>query len=132
MPAVSVSNWDIDDSQRHHRRREDQLEIAEWIEIAEVFPPTNEAVIVVASKELRTAQDIAERCLDENAQHIGKNDVAQLIQKAHRFGLHRVDEPAAVDEIGLSLLVGLVVAGQKLWRHGQVRVQDGEQITSGV
>ena len=87
--AFAVADGQVDDLEIVFRRAEDEIEIAEGIEIAEVG--------AIARRSLRSAPaehfGPAERVLDTLTQQPGKRQaeefVAEEIEEAHRAVLHR-------------------------------------------
>ena len=91
----------LDDFEVLLGRPEDQIEIPEWIEIAEIAAFPREHLIVLAQQNLGTAQRVGEPGVDEIAEQIREKPVGDQIERTHRLLFHRVNQPGAVDEFRL-------------------------------
>src|SRR5579863_1371178 len=126
--ARLVVDWRLDEFQILFRCSEDQVEIAERIEIAEIAPLAREHLVILAHENLGAAQRIGEAGVDEIAEQIGKEPVGKLVERAHRLGFHRIDQAGAVDEFGLAGLDHRVEFRQRLRWHRQIGVQDHQHV----
>src|SRR5688500_3330873 len=88
-----VIHGNIDYTGSKYSSGEQQLEVAERVEVAEVFPPSDEPLVVAPREELRAAQAVADRDVKDKAQHLGEEDVAEMVEQSHRLPFHRIHEP---------------------------------------
>ena len=84
------------------RRAEQQIEIAERIEVAEVGAVGRDALVVGAAQHLGAAQRVLDRLPEQPREGQAEELVAEQVEEAHRLLLHRVDQPHAVDELALA------------------------------
>src|SRR6266852_2520490 len=123
-----VAHRHLDDLQSQPRGSEEEIEIAEGIEIAEVRPPRRQPPVGVAPEHLGAAEGVLDAPPENPGEGEAEELVARHVQQAHRLVLHRVDEARAVDELALAFGDGEVELGQILRRHGQVGVEDEEHV----
>ena len=91
--TLVVAKWKLDDSQIELCCSKQQIVVAERIELTEVGAVLDEPFVVGSRKRLRPAQ----RILDRLPQHVGeaerKTFVSDEVDEAHRFVVHRINEP---------------------------------------
>jgi hypothetical protein len=121
----------LDDFQILFRGAEDQVEVSKRIEIAEIGAIPRQHLVVFAQQHLGAAQRIGQSGIDEIAEQIGKTPVGDQVERAHRLVLHRIDQPGAVDEFGLSALDHRMIFRQRFRRHRQIGIQDHQHVTGG-
>src|SRR5690606_10598022 len=97
--AVFVTNREVANAELQKRGAEEEIEIAEWIKVAEPFDPTRDSVHVVAQKHLGAAEAVFDRL----AQHVGKRDRKKFLpeqtQETHRLLFHWIHQATAVREL---------------------------------
>ena len=126
--ARLVMDRRFDDFQVLLRRAEDQIEVAERIEIAEIVALPRQHLVVLSQQHLGAAQRVRQPGIDEIAEQIGKEAVGDEVERPHRLVLHRVDQARAVDELGLSAFDHRVIFRQRLRRHRQVGIQNHQHV----
>ncbi len=107
---------------------EDQVEIAERVEIAEVFALARQHFVIPAEQHLGAAQRVRHAGVDEIAEQVGKAAVGDEIERSHRLVLHGIDETGAVDELGFAAFDHRVIFRQGFRRHSEVGVQDHQHV----
>src|SRR5260370_5189177 len=95
--ARQVANGNVDNSKSQNSGRVEQLKITERIEVAEITPPSDHALVVAALDEFRPAQRIADAHIQNAAKHFRKENISQPVEKAHGIAFHRVNQPVTVD-----------------------------------
>ena len=75
----------LDDLEVLLRRAEDQVEIAERIEIAEIVALARQHFVILAQQHLGAAQRIGQARVDEIAEQIGEDAVGDEIERPHRL-----------------------------------------------
>src|ERR1700686_1302276 len=129
--AGPVADRQLDDAQVLLGGAEDQVEVAERIDLAEEASGPRDALVVLAEEDLRPAERVLEALLEDGGQREAEHLVADHVEEPHRLPFHRVDEPRAVDELAPALGDGRVELGQVLGRHGQIRVEEEEDAAGG-
>jgi hypothetical protein len=66
-----VRHWDLDDPERQQRRREEQLEIAERVEVPEIVPPPDESFVVAPSQELMPVHEKLQELVGSRTRTLG-------------------------------------------------------------
>src|ERR1700677_568788 len=101
-PAVGslmIPHGHIDQLEVELGRAEDEVEVAERIEVAEVEAVGSDRVVVGPAQHLGPAQGVLDVLSQQPGKGYAEKLVTQKIQKAHRLLLHRVDEADPVDEL---------------------------------
>src|SRR5687768_17060228 len=126
--ARSVAHRHLHQGQLDTRGAEEQVEVSERVELAKLLPGGRDTLVIGFPQDLRPAQ----RILDALTQEPGKDEAEELISEqihyAHRFIFHGVDETRPVDEPAFVFCQRQVEAGQIFWRHGQVGIEDHQDI----
>ena len=86
----------------------------------------------MAREKLRAAQRVADRGVENIAERLREEDVADAVEKTHRVAFHRIDEAAAVDEIREASHPGFIKLDEQLGRHRQIGIEDRQQIAGRV
>src|SRR6202795_2499481 len=120
----------VDDFEAELGRGKEQFEVAERIELAEVFSPGHHALVIVPGDKLRAAQRIAETYIQDGAQHFCKENISHAVQGSHRRAFHRIDQPRPVDEIAVPLVVCKGKSRKHFRWHGKIRGQNNETVFS--
>ena len=87
-----IMDGNLDDLQIQFRRTEDQIEITEGIEIAEVRAVGGDLIVVGAVKDFGAAECVLEPLVEQVGEGKTEELVAQDVEKTHRLVLHRVHE----------------------------------------
>src|SRR5208282_3408566 len=131
VSALCVANRHVNDLQIELGSAEDEIEIAEWIELPEVASISRDQVVVLSTQHLGAAK----RVLDFLSQQPRKSDreklVSDQVEEAHRPRFHRVNQPHAVDEFALARAQYFIETRQVFGRHRQVGVEYHQHLTLG-
>jgi len=87
--------------------------------------------VVALPQHLGAAQGVLHRLPEHPGEHAAEELVAQVVEKAHGVLFHRVHQAHAVDELAASARQRLVETRQVFGRHGQVGVQNHQDIAAG-
>src|SRR5262249_49740974 len=101
-------------------------------EVAEVTAPRDKACVVVARDKLRTTERIREAVSQHERQRFREKDVAEMVEEAHRLSFHRIEQAAAIDEVGEAVAVGVIEAPEQLRRHREICVEHHEHLARTV
>src|SRR5260370_12734400 len=101
QPAL-VTDWNLDDRKAEAGYTEEQVEIAEWIELAEMFPPGFDLFVVGLEQDLGPAQRVSNGLLEQPREQLAEEPVANVIDELHRAFFHGIDEAGPVDEAALA------------------------------
>src|SRR6476659_4388276 len=96
---LPVPNWQVHDAQRQPRRAEEQIEVAERVEVAKISTVGGNPLIVRPAQHFGSAQGVFDRLSKKPRKRQAEELVPEQIPEAHRFLFHRVHEPDAVDEL---------------------------------
>src|SRR5687768_3962955 len=110
--------------------REQELEVAERIEVAEIMSPSHESFVIAMRHELGPAEAVTEPYVQHEAEQLGKEHVPEPVEKSHGFAFHWVHEARPVDEVCRTFAVGIVEARQSLRRHREIRVENRQHLTT--
>src|SRR5262249_7928631 len=94
----AVADRNLDDLAVQPRRPEEQIEVAEGVEVAEVAAPARDAGVVGRPQDLGAAQRVAYRLSEQPRERPTEELVAKQVEEAHGVLLHGVDEPHPVGE----------------------------------
>ena len=110
------------------RRAEEQVEVAERIEVAEVGAVRGERLVGSRRSTFvpQSVSLIGWPSSQVNARL--KNLLPSRLKNRIASLFHRVDQPHAVDELALADVDGVVEARQILRRHGQIGVEDHQHV----
>src|SRR5262249_24876426 len=100
--AAGVADRNLDRLEAELGGAEDQIEIAERIEIAEIAATGLEARIVGAGQRLGAAQRIGEPLREQPGEQQREALVGDEVEKTHGLVFHRIDQARAVDELALA------------------------------
>src|SRR3974390_2978211 len=89
--ACLVVDRRLDDFEVLFGCAENQIEIAERVEIAEIAALSGQHFIVLAQQHLGAAQRIRQAGVDEIAEKISKEAVGDQIERAHRLAVYTID-----------------------------------------
>src|SRR5882757_135079 len=107
---------------------EDQIEIAEWIEIAEIAALPRQHLVVLAQQHLGAAKGICHPGVDEIAEQISEAAVGDEVEWPHRLVFHGINQAGAVHEFRFSGFDHGVIFRQGFRRHRQVGVEDHQDV----
>ena len=110
------------------RGAEQQVEVAEGVEVAEVRPVGRDLLVVRAVEDLRAAQRVADLLPEHPGEQQREHLVGDQVQEAHGPPFHGIDEARAVQELALAAGEGVDEPVQVLRRHAHVGVEDGEDV----
>src|SRR3989304_8111966 len=130
VAACSIMDGYFDDLEILLRGAEDQMQVAERIEVAEVRAVTRDRLIVFPKHRLRAAQSIGEALADQVTEDACKKTVAEQIERLHGVLLHRIDEPGAVDHFAFSTSDGVIKLRQGFGGHCEIGVQDNDDFAA--
>ena len=100
--ALVVADGQVDDAQVEARGAEQQVEVAERIEVAEVGAVGGDALVVRAVERLGAAQRVAHLLAEQPREEPREGLVGEQVQEAHGPPFHRIDQARAVDELALA------------------------------
>src|SRR3989304_2805677 len=100
--TVSITYWNLNDLEVHFAGTEQQIEVPERIEVAKVRAVPDQRQIIFPEHHLSAAQRVLQAFAEQPGKGHGEDFVGDQIERAHRLSLHRVDQPAPVQEFGLS------------------------------
>src|SRR5919108_989736 len=129
--ARLVADGQVDDLEVEPRCTEEQVEVAERVEVAEVRAACGELFVVAATKDLGSAERVLHALAHDALEEPREDFVTDRVQKAHRAGFHVIDETRAVDELAPSLDAGAVELCEVLRANTEVAVEDHEQVVTG-
>src|SRR3984893_10389054 len=129
VSSLMIAHRNVDNLEVELGGAENQVEVAERIEVAEVGAVGGDGLVVGSAQHLGPAK----RVLDVLAEQPGKSNaeelVAEEIQKTHRLLVHRVDKPHTVDEFAAARTQRAIKARQILGRNRQVGIEDHQHST---
>src|SRR6185295_9095781 len=96
--STRVSNRDFYHLEVHFCRTEDQVEIAERIKVAKVFPISRQSGVMRFTYHFGAAQCVRETLIEEPREQPREGMVREIIKKSHRIDFHRIDQARSVDE----------------------------------
>src|SRR5438445_3134673 len=91
--TLAVTDRHLDDLQSELGCAEEQIEVAERIEVTEVAPIGGDSLIFAARQNLGAAQRVFDRLSHQPRESQAEELVTDQVQGAHRLLLHRIDEP---------------------------------------
>src|SRR4051812_7658228 len=100
--AGTVTDRDFYDLQAQPGCTEQQVEVAERVEVAEIGAILRDARIVGFPQDLGPAEGVLDRLPKQPRKSPAEKLVPHEVEKAHRLVGHGIDEAHAVDEIALS------------------------------
>ena len=86
----------------------------------------------MSRNQFGSTEGIGKRRIENEAQRLGEEDISETIQEAHRFALHWVYQTGPVNEVGEALAIRFVETSEHLGGHGQIRIQNCQQISGCV
>src|ERR1051325_3165666 len=92
----------------------------------------NESLVVSTEQDFCSTERVLDPLIEQPGEGHAEEFVPQEIQRTHRLRLHGIDEPAAVDEFTFSARDGVIKFGEVLRWHGQIRIQDHQDIPLGL
>ena len=122
----------VDDLQVEARRAEEQIEVPERVEVAEITSSRDDPPIRRPVQDLRPAQRVLDLLAHDRLEQQREHLVAHHVREAHRAGLDVVDESRAIDELRRAFGPDAVEAGQLFRSNAQIAVQDHEQLVIGA
>src|SRR4029453_711754 len=99
--AVVIANRQVDEPEVQARGAEQEIEVSEGIEVAEVRAARLDALVVPLEEHLGAAERVGDPLAEEPGERHSEELVPEEVQEAHRLAFHRVDQARAVDEIAL-------------------------------
>ncbi len=96
--ARSIADGKIDDLAIQAGRSEEQIEIAEGVEVAEVGAVGGDRFVVLLPKHLRPTERVLDGLAQEPAKRQAEELVAEEVEGAHGFFVHRVDQADTIDK----------------------------------
>src|SRR6266700_4007595 len=130
--ALAIADGNLHDAEVELGRAEDEIEVAEGIEVAEMRPARREPRVVLAPDHFGAAQRVLDRLADETREEEPEEAIAQEIEEAHGPRVHAVDEARAHGELARARDHRLVELRQVLGGDREVGVEDHQQITRSV
>ena len=130
--AVFVAHGDVADAQAHERRAEEEIEIPEGVEVAEFWQAFQQPFVVGARHHLGAAEAVLDALAEDKTERVGEEVVAEHVEEAHGLVLHRVNQAAAIGELGGAGAQDLKKFRQVFRRRGQVAVLDDKHVAGGV
>ena len=105
-----VTYRQVHDSEVQSGRAEDQVEIAERIDLAEVGTVGRDPLVICLAQNLGPAQRVLNTLTEQPRKGEAEELVSRHIEEAHRAFLHWVNQTNAIDEFSLTAAPGLVEA----------------------
>src|SRR3989344_7500370 len=130
--TVSITYGNLNDLEVHFAGTEQQVEVAERIEVAKVGAVPDQRQIIFPEHHLGAAQRVLQAFAEQPGKGHGEEFVRDQVERAHRLAFHRVDQPASVQELGLSTDDGAVELRQILGRYREIGVEDHQYVTCGL
>src|SRR5580765_7902565 len=128
----TVANRNFYDLQLELRSSEEQVEVSERVEIAEVGAVMRDPCIVGFPQDLGPTQGVLDRLPKQPGESPAEKLVAEEVEKTHRLVRHRVDQAHTVDELALSAADYFEEPREVDRCDRKVRVQDHEDIALGL
>src|SRR5688572_8918416 len=101
VSAVAIADWHVNNLEVQLGRPEQQVEIAEGVELPEIISVGRDGLIILPPHYFGAAQ----RIFDGLAQEPGKGQteklIAQQVEETHRLFLHRVNQARTVGKVSL-------------------------------
>ena len=129
--AVPVADRDVADFQVEEGRAEEQVEIAEGIEVAELLYTNQQSLIIRLEKHFCAAKAVLDRLAQYGGQGDGEKLVAHEIQETHCLFFHGVNQSAAVGELCASAGNGVEKLGQIFRRRREVAILNDQHVADG-
>jgi hypothetical protein len=129
--AFPIADGDVADFEVLFVGAEEQVEVAERIKLAEVGAVGGDLEVVFAGEDLGAAERVFDALAEEPGESQAEEFIGDHVEELHGLFLHRVDEAGAVGELGFAAGDGLVKLGELLGRHGEVGVEDHEDVAGG-
>ncbi|MFM1943589.1 MAG: hypothetical protein RI897_2571, partial [Verrucomicrobiota bacterium] len=126
--ACAVADGEVEYAQVEFRGAEEEVEIAEGIEVTEVGAVFGDLFVVLFEEDFGAAEGILEGLAEEVAEGGAEELVTEHIEEAHGFIFHGVDEADTIDELGEAGADEFVVFGEVFGGHGEVGIEDEEDI----
>ncbi len=126
--AFLVADGYFDDLKVVFCRAEEQVKVAERVEIAEVSASFFDFFVVCFEKDFRAAECVFDALVKEPGEDEAEHFVAEEVEGAHGFFFHGIDESCAVDEFAVLFLEREVEFGEVFRRNSHVRVKDHEDV----
>lgn len=131
VSAFPVPYRHLDDLQVQLVGPEEQVEIPEGIEFSEIGAVFGQFDVIIPEHDLGAAEGIFEALLKQPGKGPAEKMIAQVVQKAHGFFLHGVDQPGPVDEISFIAGDGVVELRQIFRGDGEVCIKDHQDVACG-
>ena len=126
--AFTIADGDIRDLEVEFRGTEEEVEVPEGIEVAEVGAVGGDGFVVRAAQDFGSAEGVFHGLTEEPGEDEAKGFVGAEIEKLHRLFVHRVDEAHAVGEFGAAARDHVVEFGEILGWHREIGVEDHQDI----
>ena len=97
-----ISDGEIHDLKIEPGSTKKEVEIAKWVEIAEIGTIFTDAQVIVMPERFGAAEGIPDLLSEEKGKEGGKKTISQQVEESHGFFIHRVDETATVDKFSLA------------------------------
>ena len=129
--AFPIANGDLADLQFKVRRSEQQIEVPERVEVPERSAVLRDAPIIARPQSLGTAEGIGDTLVQDPTEDQPEQLVPRKVGQTHRALLHRVDEPAAVDELSFLFDQGRPELRKLLRGDRHVSIEDDQHVPRG-
>ncbi len=129
--ACAVADGEVEDTEVEFSGTEQEVEVTEGIEVAEVGAVLGDFLVVLSEEHLGAAESILEGLAEEVAEGGAEELIAEHVEEAHGFVFHGVDEADPVDELGEAGADEFVIFGEVFRGHGEVGIEDEEDIAGG-
>src|SRR5581483_3786580 len=125
-----VADRDLDDPEHLLRGAEEQEEVTEGVGAGEERALALDRLVVPAEERLRPAERVPDALPENPREEEAENFVAEVVERAHRLALHRVDEARAVRELAHAVAQRGVELRQVLGRDGEIAVEDHQDVAA--
>ena len=129
--ALAVMHGHFNDFQPEPCRAKQQVEVAEGVKIAEIFPVRHDAVVIFFEQHFVCAKGIGEFLAEQEAENFSKRPIGDAIGKLHRAFVHFGDQPRAVDELAPAGSDRFVKFRQLFGSDGHIPVVNHQNVAGG-
>src|SRR5439155_9361110 len=95
----AITDGQVEDAQVEPSRTEEQIKIAEWIEVAEVSAVIRDQLVMPAQEYLGSAERVLNGLAQQPGEGHAEKFVADDIEEAHGLLFHGINEAHAIDDI---------------------------------
>src|SRR5438445_454676 len=128
--ASPVAHRDVPDPHLQASGADQQVEVAERVELSEKGTIRDQGLVVLLEQRLGAAQSVLDGLTQEPAESDAEKPVAHQVGETHRLVLHGIDQPAAVGEVNQPIREREEELRQILGRHREVGVEDHQHLAA--